>query len=156
VADRELAEALARARGILFLCSGNAVRSAFADIYARHRCCALPVSSAAVFYRNVALFPETARALRERGVPAGLIEGFRPRFLPDLPALPRDTLCLAMSRAHLDALSARRELGERSFLLMRLLGRDEEIEDPVLEGADWGPTFELVARCVDELVRRLA
>lgn len=155
--DRELEAGLARASGILFLCSGNVVRSAFADIYARHRCCTLPVSSAAAFYRNSALFSETARALRARGVPGALIAGFRPRFLPDLlPDLDARTLCLAMSRAHLDALAERRELAGRAFLLMRMLGRDEEIEDPVLEGADWEPTFERVARCVDELVLRLA
>lgn len=153
----ELSLALAEARGVLFLCTGNMVRSAFADLYARHLGCPLPVSSAATVYRNDHLMGETARALEVRGVPASWTRSFRPRHVDDVRAgLAPETLVLAMARMHLAALSARPELGRRTFLLAELEGLREDIPDPVLEGADFELTFERVARCVCLLVERLS
>jgi hypothetical protein len=41
-------------------------------------------------------------------------------------------------------------------LLGALLGTDEEIADPVLDGADFERTFATVARAVEALVARLS
>ncbi len=155
--DPALRAALREATGVLFLCSGNMVRSAFADLYARHLGCALPVASAATHFRNGHLLRETAHALRERGVAPQAIAAFRPRHIADVIGdLDRRTVALGMSRFHLDALGERAELRERAFLLPRVLGRDEEIPDPVLEGADYGRTFELLTRCIEALVALLS
>jgi protein-tyrosine-phosphatase len=152
----ELARALGDARGVLFLCTGNMVRSAFADLYAHHLCCPLPVRSAATVYRNDGILAETARALVERGVPVAWTRAFRPSHLDDvLPQLDPKTLVLGMARMHLEPLARRPELRERAFLLAELSGRGEEIPDPVLDGADFTLTFELVARGVQRLVERL-
>lgn len=151
----ELESALAAADGVLFLCTGNMVRSAFAELYARHRGCPLPVGSAATVYRNDRLMPETARALSARGVPAAWLRSFRPTHLDDLPKESgRRTLVLVMAEMHREALAARPELRARAFLLAGLLGDPVAIADPVLDGADFDATFERVARCVDELVAR--
>jgi protein-tyrosine-phosphatase len=151
-------ELIASARGasdLLFLCSGNMVRSPFAEIYARHLGCPLPVRSAATTYRNRRLFTETVAALRERGVEAETIERFRPTHLSDVIAtLDPRTVALAMSRAHLEALPAP-GWNRRAFLLARALDLDAEIEDPVLEGASFEQTFATVARCVEALVAAL-
>ena len=53
----DLAEALSGASHLRFLCSGNVVRSAFAELYARHVGCPLPVDSAATTFQNAELFP---------------------------------------------------------------------------------------------------
>jgi len=153
----ELAELLPGASGVLFLCSGNMVRSAFADLYARHREAPVPVSSAATVYRNDRMLEETAQALRARGVAEGWIAAFRPRHLADvIDELDGDTLVLAMTRQHRLALARRPELRARAFLLEELRGAEVDVEDPVLDGADFALTFERIARCVDVLVAALA
>ena len=154
--DRELAECLGRASELIFLCSGNMVRSAFAELYARHLDCPLPVRSAATIYRNDHLFPETLQALLARGVALEELMRFRPTHLADVvETLDARTLALGMSRHHLGVLRSVRGWCGRSFLLAQALGREEEIADPVLEGADFEHTFAAVARCVETIVARL-
>jgi len=154
--EPRLERCLADARGVLFLCSGNMVRSAFADLYARHLGCPLPVSSAATRFRNDHMLRETALALQARGVPLAGIRDFRPRHIVDVAGqLDGATLVLAMSHMHLMALESWPGLRRRAFLLGCMLGEESEIADPVLEGADFRQTFERIACCVDELVSRL-
>jgi len=154
---RDLRAALAGAGAVIFVCSGNMVRSAFAELLARHLGLRIAVASAATTYRNAGLLGETARALRTRGVSEGLLHSFRPTHLEDLSGVWSDrlsgadgTVVLCMSEAHLRALPA----GARGWLLEELLGRRNEIPDPVLEGASFDRTFARVAACVEELVRR--
>lgn len=152
----ELERALREARGVLFLCTGNMVRSAFAELYARHLGCPLPVRSAATVYRNDGIMPETARALVARGVPAAWTKAFRPSHIDDvLAGLDPETLVLAMARRHFEPLASRAQPRPQAFLLAELEGRSEDIQDPVLEGADFALTFERIARCVQLLVARL-
>ena len=152
----ELERALAGASGVLFLCSGNMVRSAFAELYGRHLGCPLPVGSAATRYRNRRILGETARALHELGVPEEWTRAFRPRHVADLlDSLDESTLVLGMTHAHLGALVPRPEILARGFLLARVIGSEEEIRDPVLEGADFELTFRQVAVCVRALVAEL-
>jgi len=150
-------QALTGASSVLFLCSGNMVRSAFAELYARHLGCPRPVRSAATVFRNDHILAETARALAARGVPGEWTSAFRPRHLSDLQdELDPRTLVLGMARMHLDALERRPALRQRAFLLPRLVGETDEIADPVLDGADFELTFQRIAACVETLVERLA
>lgn len=142
--------------GVLFVCTGNVVRSAFAHLLAVHLGCPLVVRSAATTYRNPSLFTETVRALRARGVSAAAIHAFRPSHLDDLDP-DRTTLVLGMTLEHLRAAVARGWPAERVLLLDAVLdpNRPRPIRDPVLEGADFEATFDHVARAVRALVARL-
>jgi protein-tyrosine-phosphatase len=155
----ELARALERRPGVLFVCSGNMVRSAFADLYARHMGCPVPVGSAATTYRNARLFPETAAALLACGVERDAIAAFRPRHLDDLARdlEARRPVALAMTGEHLDDLWTRGWTSADAFLLDAALvsGQPRPIRDPVLEGADFAATLAHVARAVEALVAHL-
>ena len=131
------------------------VRSAFAELYARHLGCPLPVASAATVFRNDHLLRETARALHARGVPVAWTQRFEPRHLDDvLPELHPQVVILVMARMHFEPL-VQHPLRARAFLLARASGRDDEILDPVLDGADFEQTFARVASCVESVVARL-
>ncbi len=148
---------LADADAVVFLCSGNMVRSAFADLYARHAGCAVRVLSGGTTYRNDRLFPETAHALTACGVDAAAIRSFRPTHIDDLFPLEGRPAIFGMRDHHLDAIERWPELRARATLLGELdPGGGREILDPVLEGANFDATFARVARCVDELLERLA
>lgn len=148
--------AIANADGVVFLCSGNMVRSAFADLYAKHIGFPLPVLSGATTYRNDGIFPETARALLTRGVSAATIRAFVPTHLDELmPRLEQSELetpiFFAMRHHHRAAMRTWPDHFERTFLM----DSEREIADPVLEGADFDQTFAAVERCVDALERAL-
>ena len=161
--DEVLRDALSTATSVRFLCTGNMVRSAFAELYARHLGLALPVDSAATVYQNDGLYPETARELLMRGVDRGLLSEFQPRRLDLLPADDADPsvhqpglpLVLGMTPEHLSAARARFQERDRLVLLSKLVGSSTPIADPVLDGAAFGPVFTQVARCVEALHRAL-
>jgi hypothetical protein len=119
------------------------VRSAFAELYARHLGCPRSVRSVATTYRNERIFPDTARALRARGVEEAWIRAFRPTHLQDFAAEPRGApIFLGMRQHHVAALDPWPDFRRRGFLL----APGEEIADPVLEGADFDATFARVAK----------
>ena len=149
-----LFDKLRAAPAVLFVCSGNVVRSAFAELYARHLGLDLPIHSAATTYRNPALFPETHAALRERRVAPGLVASFRPRHLEDVvPGLPAGTLAFGMTRSHLADLAVWPGAPVDAHLMLEVLGEERELADPVMDGVDFGATYRTLERCVTILVR---
>lgn len=139
--------------GILFVCTGNMVRSPFAELYARYLGCPLQVSSAATIYRNTEIFPTTGFALLARGVPREIILEFQPRHLDDVDfPLDDGTVAFGMTHSHLQALSDRGMPDNRILLLTELLGRKDEIIDPVLDDAEFDPVFDTIAECVEALI----
>lgn len=155
-----LKSALQDARSLWFLCSGNVVRSAFAEVYARHKGCPIPVHSAAARFHNERMFPETERELKARGVGRVAIERFEPVHLDEVAkSLRVNDVVLGMTQDHLEAVlhhvDTPRELSERVFLLGDSFWNSEEIADPVLDGADFSKTFQRVALAVETLVTTL-
>jgi protein-tyrosine-phosphatase len=152
--DPRLANLLARAPEVVFVCSGNVVRSAFAHLYAEHLGLPRRVRSLATRYRNPELFTETRSALRARGVGEEALAAFRPTFVAEgLSAVDPQAVLFGMRRHHLAPLGVHRP---RAFLLPAVLGSGAEIADPVEEGADFAQTFALVAECVEALAHELA
>jgi protein-tyrosine-phosphatase len=154
--DTGLEAHLRDASGLLFLCSANMVRSAFAELYARHVGIRLPLSSAATVYHRGSLLAGTAEALVERGVPPDELAAFRHAHIDELlDGLDERVVVLGMTRRHLEPLGARPEILARAHLLAESLGEAEEIPDPVHDGVDFATTFARIAECVEALERRL-
>lgn len=149
---------MGEARAVLFLCSGNIVRSAFAELLARHRGSPVPVRSAGTTYDNRSgVYPPTARALLERGVPRDAVAAFRSTHLASLGAVEPGTLVLGMTQEHLDDFAAGFEGGRSypSFRALRLVGEDADLLDPMYHGG-FETCFARLARCVEALVEELA
>lgn len=156
----QLKVALSEARSLWFLCSGNVVRSAFAEIYARHKGCSIPVRSAATRFRNEAIFDETVKELTARGIGRVAIERFETMHLDEVAReFHAEDVVLGMTQDHVQDvighIDTPRELEQRAFLLGDAFWTSEEIADPVLDGADFGRTFERIAKAIDSVLLQL-
>lgn len=156
-----LADTLRGAPRILFLCSGNMLRSAFCELLGRQRGLPWELSSAGSRYRNAGLHPQARQALLARGVPASACDRFRPAHLDELPPAAPGTVCLVMTRGHLEDLRrAQSPLGGPDCpaflcgaLLRGTLGgheRGDEIEDP-FHTERYDVVFTRLERCLDVL-----
>lgn len=141
-----------RVERVLFLCSGNIMRSAFAELWARHRGFPRPVESAASTYRNDRIHPATARELVGLGVEPSTIRRFAPRHL-DLaaaalsPSERAATLVLGMTGEHI-ACAASTFPAAQCLLLESLAGPAIDVPDPI-DHPDPRPVFDRIARLVD-------
>ncbi|MFW9856009.1 MAG: hypothetical protein ACFFFG_13220 [Candidatus Thorarchaeota archaeon] len=136
---------------INFICSGNIIRSPYAQLLFEHMIRDNPklnkihVESGAVTYNNSAMYPESERALREKGIDEETISSFRPRFHLDYPEMfSRADLILVMSHKHIPRIPE--EYREKTFLLRDFtLGKAENIPDPFFE-----PPFDRAFHMIDE------
>ena len=150
--NRELRAALAGAEGLLFLCSGNMIRSAFAELYAQHLGAPLRLRSAGTIYPNSAIHPRAGAALEARGVPAAWPARFRPTLLRDLEPRSGEVL-LGMTQRHL---TEAREQGfeGRSFLILAALSSGQEVPDPYFDGG-YDEAFDVLERATAAIVAEL-
>ena len=146
---------LASSERVLFVCSGNMIRSAYAELWARHRGCPRPVLSVGTTYFNDALHPRTAAALLERGVDEAWVRSFRPTHLSRLGASELAGACaFGMTEEHLRDLAVHPERPASAHLLSALDGGPRELADPLFHG-DWRAAFARIEHCVDELLGAL-
>ena len=148
-----LKDDLERCESVLFLCSGNMIRSAFAELWARHQGFQRPVRSAGTSFRNRTIHPRTGQALLARGVDAAWVDGFEPVLQGELAADLRvfdGALAIGMTSEHLEALAPWPALARRSYLLSAVDEGAREVADPYF-GGGWEGTFERIARCVESI-----
>ncbi len=148
----KLAAALQESDSCLFLCSGNIIRSAFAELYASHLGWDFPLRSAGTRYPNSRIYPEARAALLARGVDSASISRFRPHLISELdPAASASEVVLGMTHEHLEQAAAQGACGP-GFLLMEAVSQTQEIADPYFEGGFDG-VFTDIARCVEALAQ---
>lgn len=152
--DNLLVDRIRRATSVRFVCSGNVVRSAFAELMARHLGLDVEVDSVATTYTHESVFPETRHALLSRGVPGEAVDDFRPRRLDRITgdACDPGRLVLAMTGDHRVQYENSRGGGESCHLMMELLGSQEDLADPVLDGVAFDATFRVLERSVRALI----
>jgi len=163
--QNHLTNAILECERIVFVCSGNIIRSAFADVYSHHR--GIPdkskiknpkkISSLGTTYFNSSIHENTETALKDQGIPETDIRNFIPTHISRGTELKDGkTVFFGMKYGHLEDLE--KMVGNvrgRAFLLTELIPDEfkkcPEIRDPYFEGG-WEETYELIKRCVDQLV----
>lgn len=125
---------------VVFLCSGNVIRSAYAELVFtkmvdEEECLQgrVKVSSGAVRYRNTRIYREIEKYILQEGISPYQINIFQPRHIRDHPQLLTEAdIILVMTREHLTRIP--KEYQEKSHLLYQyVFGKVLEIPDPYFE-----------------------
>lgn len=136
---------------ILFLCSGNIIRSAFADLYARHICIEKNILSAGTTYFNSRISPEAEEELVSLGVNSNTITKFSPTHISNLDLTNFSKIIVfGMKRPHLSDFDLFPEKVIGKYLLSEIRGTKEEIADPYFEGG-YSSVFNQIKNLIDEL-----
>ena len=136
---------------IVFVCSGNIIRSAFCELYAKHL--GISCSSFGTRYRNTRIHPQARKALLARGVPHRQIKEFTPRFISEVKYSSKNKY-YCMTKEHVSDLLQAGFEEERVFLLASVLGEESDIQDPFFTG-EFTKVFDVLEKCVHALKQNL-
>jgi protein-tyrosine phosphatase len=121
---------------IIFICSGNIIRSPYAHLLFEHLLkddkdlsTKIKVESGAVTYRNYSISLESHDELLKEGISSERIQ-FKPRHFMDYPDMfQRADLILVMAKGHLRSIPE--GYRDKAFLLLEFTnGKSENIPDP--------------------------
>lgn len=120
---------------ITFACTGNIIRSVYAEYIAKKYFSQkyfsnLTFDSGACKHQNSYIHPLSKKLLLEEGYSEGQLLAFKPRYIEYyLDDFNKSTLFIGMTREHLMYLQS--EFPDRSFLLKKMiLGKEEDVLDP--------------------------
>jgi protein-tyrosine-phosphatase len=120
---------------ITFVCTGNIIRSAYAEYMAKKYFKLknkpnLKFDSGACFHQNSYIYPLTKKLLLNEGIPEVEILSHKPRLIENyFGDFKRTTLFIAMTKQHLEYLD--RQFPGSSFLLKDIVeNRKEDVLDP--------------------------
>ena len=136
---------------ILFLCSGNIIRSAFAGLYARHIRIEINVLSGGTTYFNSRITREAEEELISLGVENENILKFSPTHISNLDLSDFEKIIVfGMKKSHLKDFDLVPEKVIGKYLLSEIQGTKEEIADPYFEGG-YEFVFKQIKNLIDEL-----
>ncbi|MFX0182392.1 MAG: hypothetical protein ACFE95_04840 [Candidatus Hodarchaeota archaeon] len=122
---------------ILFICSGNIIRSPYAQLLFEHLIkddkdlsTKIKVESGAVMYRNYSIALESHDELLKEGITSERIAQFKPRHFMDDPSMfQKADLILVMAKGHQRKIPER--FRDKVFLLLEFTnGKSESVPDP--------------------------
>ncbi|MHA1214270.1 MAG: arsenate reductase/protein-tyrosine-phosphatase family protein [Candidatus Hodarchaeales archaeon] len=142
---------------ILFICSGNIIRSPYAHLLFNHMINQdeelgqrLLADSGGVKYRNSSLSYETYQELLKEGLSEDELTKFVPKYLPDFPRLYEESgLILVMEKSHLRTIPHKYQ--SKSFLLLEFTdGITADVPDPYFD-----PPFDRSYKMIKSSLKRL-
>ncbi|MHA1145499.1 MAG: arsenate reductase/protein-tyrosine-phosphatase family protein [Candidatus Helarchaeota archaeon] len=144
---------------VLFVCSGNILRSAFAELYFekiladKHGKTNLVIESGALTYMNDRIAYETKKFLLKEGVSKERIKQFRSRHVDNHPDLfNRADIIFGMTNGHLSDLKSL-GYGDKSFHINEFaFDKNFDIADPFFSGG-YGESFTQVKAACDEILK---
>lgn len=140
---------------IIFICSGNIIRSPYAHILFEHLIQEelelskkIQVESGGVTYRNYSISMESRDMLLREGISIEKIAEFKSRYFPDHPNMFQGVdLVLVMEKNHLQKIPI-----ENAFLLLEFtMGISENVPDPYFD-----PPYERSFQMIKEALIQLS
>ena len=146
---------ITEAKEFVFVCSGNIIRSAFAELIAKNLIENRNFTSCGTEYFNNDIISETRQALLDKGIPLNLINDFRPTHITRTKEYDlSSTIFFGMTHKHVREI--RSYFGEESKigLLRNLIDENEEVEDPYFTN-NFDKVFTKIFDCIHQLEKYL-
>ncbi|MCE7734496.1 MAG: hypothetical protein GPJ54_06440 [Candidatus Heimdallarchaeota archaeon] len=139
---------------IVFVCSGNIIRSAFAELYTRHVLgtkANKSIRSLGTDYHNTNILDLTRKVLIEKEISPEKINNFHPTHISEFKVDRIDDLIFfSMTNHHQSQLENYFGKEIKSYLLPNILDEDLEIEDPYFTN-NYERVFLKIEECVNQL-----
>lgn len=140
---------------IVFVCSGNIIRSAFAEIYTKHLIgwrSNKSIRSLGTDYHNSQILDMTRNTLIDKGIDSQKINNFQPTHISGFKVENiDDVIFFSMTNHHKTQLQRYFGKGIKSYLLPKILDENVEIEDPYFTN-NYEQVFLKIEKCVNQLV----
>ena len=141
---------------ILFVCSGNIIRSAYSEIlfekmlqdkYGKTN---IVSESGALVYHNDSIHFKTKRALLDKGVSKDRVKSHNPRHIDyNRKMFENADVIFGYSEGHMEEL---REFADKSFLIWEFaFGERKEIADAFFTGT-YDEAFAQIDKCLDKIL----
>ena len=146
---------ISRFNEIVFACSGNIIRSAFAELLAKNLIDTMKFSSFGTEYFNNHILKETETALISKGISAEDISKFKPTHMTQTKNFNlSSSIFFGMTNKHVKEIRNYFGEGVNVRLLREIIDEYEEVEDPYFTG-NFEVVFEKIAECIFQLEKYL-
>ncbi len=151
ISNQEIIEA----KEIVFVFSGNIIRSAFAELLAKSQINSINFSSFGTEYFNNNILYETRVALLSKGISQKRVDNFKPTHITQIKEYDLNTtLFFAMTNKHLKDINNFFGNKVKANLLLNLIDEDVEVEDPYFTG-NFEKVFTKIEECIYQLEKYL-
>jgi len=147
--EQDLDQLITTADTIYFVCSGNIIRSSFAELYARHLGID-NVSSYGTTYHNKHIHQRSAEKLHEIGVESQVIDNFSPTHLNATAQFTDNDIHIVMTTEHRDKLIAAGVSPNRILKIRELIGDDADVADPYFQN-NFDEAYDTIVAAVKQL-----
>ncbi|MHA2027827.1 MAG: arsenate reductase/protein-tyrosine-phosphatase family protein [Candidatus Kariarchaeaceae archaeon] len=149
----QLQSDIIKSENIVFVCSGNIIRSAFAEILAKSFIVNKNISSLGTDYHNSRILNETKNALLARNIPLENIIGFRPTNIVDFKIKDlQKTIFFGMTAIHLKKIKSYFVDEINVYLLSEIIDENKEISDPYFTN-NYDQVFSKIEQCINQLTK---
>lgn len=139
------------AKEIVFVCSGNIIRSAFAELLANNRIHTIYFSSFGTEYFNNKISHEAKTALMSKGVSQEVVNNFKPIHMTQIRDYDlKTTIFFVMTNRHLKQINKYFGNRVKGNLIRNLIDENEEVEDPYFT-KNFEKVFAKIEECIYQL-----
>ncbi len=162
--NRDFLKSLLRKKSVRinFICSGNIIRSPYAEILFEHLIQdekksffrTIQTESGGVRYRNSSISAESTDMLLREGVSQDRINHFTPRYFLDYPSMFESVdLILVMERSHLRSIPSKFK-GKAFLLLDFVYGKNDDVPDPYFD-PPYERAYNMIKKALQDLIEIL-
>jgi len=152
--QQDLINQLHQATTIYFVCSGNIIRSAYAELLARHL--GLDhVASYGTTYRNRRIHRRSAAELQKQQVNQSLIDEFSPTYISEAQPFDPQDLHIVMTEKHRQQLLAAGIDASKIVKITAYIDESGDVADPYFND-NWEEAYRQIGQAVHQITTELS